>query len=379
MEFQVSYRLDEGWSIGRKGTRAHNQIWREGCSYNSSEYSEIEYISVSKLNTTHKKKCFDLVPTEKAAGFESKWHASSTPSTQNIYGPASLRNGCIIYPCDRFMCKVSCSCQICRKKYQDYYSESNNSTITEHQTYHKACHMDCDLCSEVYKIIPMYKFIIHFWTKDDMWIPYNEGIFKHRYKISSDTVETKLKCDLCDIKFSRVDLRSRHYFSMHNKESYICSSCNKVFKRKDLLVNHEEEAHETSLGCYDCRTRFQSLRALKKHKKEKFDESKIPKYSCDECGESYCTQRILNQHMKKHRNTCEDCGKNFSRLSCLSTHKRNPKLNCELCLESFCNKRQLLTHSLENHQKLDCSICGTVFSSKFALIRHRWNKHEVSD
>ena len=245
MEFRIKHRVDagEGFRLGRKGTRAYNTMHREGRLSSSSHQSEIHRISACELSEVDKEKCYSLVTSEKITELEAAWRAKASVSSNEIFGPASLSNRVIVYPCDKFKCQVWCCCRLCRKKHikkETDYKEYNHEK--DHKIYHKAWHVDCNFCNEIYNIIPMYKCLM--WQID--WYGggfYQDlGIFKQwddTNKRISDK-EEKLKCKECDSTFTRSRDLVRHCLSIHTGESYTCSDCGDKFNRTDKLNTHIE-------------------------------------------------------------------------------------------------------------------------------------------
>ena len=66
--------------------------------------------------------------------FEVKLVAREFGKSDKLYGPASLRDKTLIYPCEEFMCRVSCPCTMCRNKLG--YCED----FEDHETFHRANH-----------------------------------------------------------------------------------------------------------------------------------------------------------------------------------------------------------------------------------------------
>ena len=178
MEFEIVYMSDD-YDLWKVDEHKKIIVWPKQWEVKWSERGSWRY-KVLLLKFTHelgqlKEKCFELVPSEKLPEVEITWQASPTASRpKKLYGPASLRNGVIIYPCDRFGCRIWCSCVLCRKKNENSLDEEIILDLNSHKVYHKALHPECDFCSELYSIFPALKLEKH-----------HQIIFEHYTKKSS--------------------------------------------------------------------------------------------------------------------------------------------------------------------------------------------------
>ena len=69
--------------------------------------------------------------------FHVKLVAGEVMEQENLYGPASLRDKTLIYPCTLFKCRVGCSCKMCRNKL------TKCEDFKDHEAFHKANHTMC--------------------------------------------------------------------------------------------------------------------------------------------------------------------------------------------------------------------------------------------
>ena len=298
---------------------------------------------------------------------EIRWQASPTASRpKKLYGPASLRNGVIIYPCDRFGCRIWCSCVLCRKKNENSLDEEIILDLNSHKVYHKALHPECDFCLELYSIFPALKLEKH-----------HQIIFEHYTKKSSS--RQKLKCPACDLNFTRTANTLRHCKSQHAWERYPCKQCKATFKRKDVLKSHVDDVHEYDTKCKGCNTKFVRDHDLTRHIKARLDKEGHAKFKCEICKKKFSSNRFLDKHNRNQENICEDCGKIFGRNIELIRHRNTPKVHCDLCETELCNKKQLVTHKLNIHpQEIKCEICDKIFPRRFNLKRHIVRVHGES-
>ena len=64
--------------------------------------------------------------------FRVKLIAGEVMEHESLYGPASLRDKTLIYPCTLFKCRVGCACKMCRNKL------TNCEDFKDHEAYHKS-------------------------------------------------------------------------------------------------------------------------------------------------------------------------------------------------------------------------------------------------
>ena len=161
MRFSILYRVDkyQGWYLHKK----KKIIFREEHQSSSSKFSLIRRESDIWLKRSNRAKCYHLLPTEKVSKNESNWQANATITTTFMWGPASLKNRVVIYPCSKFKRRVWCSCQSCRSKFQKnvFQTKAIYGLLDDHQIYHKAWCTKYDFCNDVFCIIPGYRLKIY--------------------------------------------------------------------------------------------------------------------------------------------------------------------------------------------------------------------------
>ena len=79
---------------------------------------------------------------------------------------------------------------------------------------------------------------------------------------------------------------------------------------------------------------------------------KVKEFSCDYCGKSYSTTKILHRHKQSHKG-----GKNIV---------------CPVCQMAFFRKDELKSHSNKHKtgKSINCEKCNTKFKTKKSLMRH---------
>ena len=385
MDFEIKQRVDagKGWEIGRKGTKAFNTIYREGRLSSSSYESEIHCISVCEISEVEKERCYNLEVRKKIPELKAAWHAQASLSYQKLFGPASLLlNKVIVYPCSKFGCKVPCCCRVCRTRQMRKIEDVNfEELITEknHWIYHKAWHIECKFCNNIFNIIPMFKFFM--WENDRFGggLFLDQGLFKHcisTRKEEKSLEENRYTCKDCEATFSRPQDLLRHCFSIHLGQYYSCELCSTDFNRKDELKRHIHNVHEYFSKCKDCNTKFSSEKHLRRHITARNTVDGNSKHVCEICNIKACTQRSLIKHKKTHDNSCEECGHIFSRSSALVTHRKNTRRSCKDCDLNFCTKKSMNIHRKKHHfSVIMCNYCQEPFSTKYNLKIHIVRQH----
>ena len=119
-------------------------------------------------------------------------------------------------------------------------------------------------------------------------------------------------CRKCNVNFGSATELKLHFSSIHNRQTFECFVCNKLFLPKFAFLAHINRYHE------DC------------------DKS----YPCQFCDKSYTNQGALDTHI------------------------------------STCHNNSLLSGPYDTPAPLTCPICGKFFQQKFSLNRHIRLIHE---
>ena len=137
-------------------------------------------------------------------------------ATESLHGPASsLSEKSIIYPCDRFRCRVNCPCRLCGAKLPYCNEAKDNKTCgdcsdccqdyQDHLIFHRVLHIQCKFCHNVFEHIPSMNFVIcglkGYWP-DIYEVRTSAFIMLHRHSIKRmpdlDKSSSKFSCDKCD-------------------------------------------------------------------------------------------------------------------------------------------------------------------------------------
>lgn len=241
-----------------------------------------------------------------------------------------------------------------------------------------------------------------------------------------------LKCEFCDIEFTRRDNYTKHVKDHHQ---LLCGHCKKTFTLKVLLLEHLREAHPDGLNitnkkaierisnapkvysCKVCRNYFQSQALLDRHSKylhrfpcelcdQRFDQryeltehmkkrhfvgsamgkeaTQLITFKCDFCKKLFKTQLLLHKHMQlMHKFQCEICKVQFGESIPFKSHMREEHFSwselveCELCERLFQTASYLDDHLIHVHSDpVTCELCDEVLQNSKTFKQHLDEKHK---
>ena len=167
-------------------------------------------------------------------------------------------------------------------------------------------------------------------------------------------VENDLKCPFCEKVSKNSQSAGKHMFTCRQRQInfgvaipgwYLknngnCKFCGKIFSRKMNLINHYficDARFLTGVECDNCGFKFTSQRKFFTHSmscKRSSSSSNTLHLSCNKCGNSYESMKLLEIHFKgchndanlvggRGSNKCSKCGKSYT--NCRSFVKHNEK------------------------------------------------------
>ncbi|XP_025199568.1 zinc finger protein 320-like [Melanaphis sacchari] len=91
-----------------------------------------------------------------------------------------------------------------------------------------------------------------------------------------DNVALKYHCNKCDKKF-KFNCWFKRHMATHNPALFVCEYCPKVYKRKDILREHQySHFGGPKYKCKNCKKVFGDKRNLNAHTKLVHKDSQIP-------------------------------------------------------------------------------------------------------
>ncbi|KAK7102960.1 zinc finger protein 585A-like [Littorina saxatilis] len=167
--------------------------------------------------------------------------------------------------------------------------------------------------------------------------------------------EKKKQCEICGAKFHREFVLKMHIQSHHLGLKFQCSICGHVFKTKFYHDKHKRQhLKQKSKECSHCGLRYHTTKELETHMRVHTGEKP---FQCSFCPAKFGRQDYLRKHTRIHTgekpHVCEDCGKRFT------------------CVSSYVYHRK----KWHSDKLLPCSVCGTVFVDQFRLNSHREKSH----
>ena len=190
-------------------------------------------------------------------------------------------------------------------------------------------------------------------------------------------------CDVCDYSTNRYSELTFHKQIHSDKpKPHQCGVCGKGFwKSNGLKVHMRKHTGERPYMCQKCGATYPYRFSLAAHMDSKHpSSSKVEsnmRYECKDCNKTYKTRRALKEHEKIHsENTerlhkCGYCGKLFVNQSKLKTHLRvhtnERPYKCSCCTDAFKESNSLKRH-LKSRHGVD------KFSKNQVTVQHKENK-----
>lgn len=140
-------------------------------------------------------------------------------------------------------------------------------------------------------------------------------------------------CNDCDFACD-----NKEDLAMHKMSHYQCKFCDKPFKTRVNLIEHERvHTKEKPFVCEQCGMKFRTKQQMREHAQRHNPEKP---YQCEICDRRFSVRTTYKAHVQRHNTEtpylCELCGKSFKLQSGLRFHKLTHRtFNCTICNKSF--------------------------------------------
>ncbi|XP_076655001.1 uncharacterized protein LOC143360225 [Halictus rubicundus] len=222
-----------------------------------------------------------------------------------------------------------------------------------------------------------------------------------KYTLDSDMLNARIdafdntafhRCKYCN-KSCPTDKLLQDHLLTHTEKKFVCNVCNMKFFRLDRLESHKKRyghnEDETSLEIQKPSDEKSAIKLINSWIREELDSDNEEKgFPCKICGKSYDTKRSLSKHQLNMHNSkdegCTSCGDN---CSCEEKDKDQQKATeilkpyrCEECNKSFEKEVKLQRHARiherakepedANFKRYLCHICSKTFRQNTGLMFH---------
>lgn len=193
-------------------------------------------------------------------------------------------------------------------------------------------------------------------------------------------------CESCDKNFKTKNLLNGHMKSMHgNTSKSLCSICGGEFIDIDIHMrtHRNVKKSEKSYFCKVCNAKFRHSSYLNIHMRVHTGEAP---YMCYICGRTFISQGKLTHHTKRHsdvkQHQCDQCDRAYHDRYQLKkhvniVHKGIRLFSCTLCETSkFTTKKSLGQHMLLHGEKrYQCKFCDQKFAQGSGRRGHEKRVH----
>lgn len=190
---------------------------------------------------------------------------------------------------------------------------------------------------------------------------------QHEY---SHTGETPFQCNVtgCVKKFTSKFKLKRHILIHSQTKTFTCHVCNRAFRRKDHLKNHEKVHNpgKTVYSCHygSCDRTYNTVSSFKKH--QAMHSAQEGQLDCKICKAILVSQDDLLNHLKTHTGSRGAKGTS------------DKKFGCNQCDKKFFTRKDLKRHSVVHtgNREFSCPYCSQRFGRKDHMTRHAKKTHQ---
>ncbi|XP_055626148.1 transcription factor grauzone-like [Toxorhynchites rutilus septentrionalis] len=200
----------------------------------------------------------------------------------------------------------------------------------------------------------------------------------------------QMVCDLCgDPAPSFVTLMS-HFREIHNRSGYVVCCKKKLFRRSFLLHHITFHTNPSAFRCELCNKNYKNKAYLSQHQMKAHSSEEERPFKCTRCKQSYAKKCMLEAHMASHEKVqCPQCDRMLSNKGALSVHlikmhsEIDRKMICDTCGQGFLNKvcfeNHVMKHmGIEVTKKFQCPVCQKWLTGERGLQKHlRFTHNEM--
>jgi uncharacterized C2H2 Zn-finger protein len=204
---------------------------------------------------------------------------------------------------------------------------------------------------------------------------------------------TRHKCDICDRVFTRKDNLVQHRDTVHGRGRHQCSTCGKVFTRLSNLTRHYNTAHsnQTLLTDTPSAADRQTIQPSSVTDRKTHQPTLVTDTYTNQLASASQTARTATNTIALKPQTMYDEISNIKRVKTYNNHSNlnlgNPiipidkltmtRYTCEICERVFTLKQHLTRHhdTVHGRQRHPCTTCGKVFTRRENLMNHYKKAH----
>jgi len=186
---------------------------------------------------------------------------------------------------------------------------------------------------------------------------------EHNLRSHMSRHTSNIKCDICDVYFSRAVNLKRHNEGVTHKAKLLELQSNAV------PTSNEQDP----IPCIVCGSKFQNEEELETH-------MEVHMFKCEDCSVYFPDEERFNDHMLSHSspeykiieykmNNNHVCDPD---VSTEESSSKNP-FKCNICGKAYNRKEYLTQHLVEHTDKYKCQNCSLTFSNKRRLEIHGRN------
>jgi uncharacterized Zn-finger protein len=164
-------------------------------------------------------------------------------------------------------------------------------------------------------------------------------------------------CRKCNVMFGSSTELKLHFATSHNRQTFECFVCNKLFLQKYNFLAHIERFHDEvgkSFSCQFCDKVFTTKAALDGHMQQ---QHKNPLLICPLCQQSFSQNASLKHHVLKVHGEASRTGGGVVVGVCGTVETQETPYKCMDCGKCYKSQSGLTIHSKTKHQVL--IECGT--------------------